>query len=46
MAGADMAAILVEVPVEDVVTAIFDGPMSAIDGQEALRGGFVRGGGW
>ena len=34
IARADTAAILIEVPIDDIVAAIFDGPMAAIGGQD------------
>ena len=41
-AGPDTAAVLVIVPVEDVMHA-FDAPVAAVDGQDPLRRGLVRG---
>ena len=34
--GANAATILIEVPVDDIVATVFDGPMAAIDFEEAL----------
>jgi hypothetical protein len=31
MAGADAATVLVVVPVEDIVTAVLDAPVAAVD---------------
>ncbi len=39
---ADARAILVEVPVEDVVAAILDSPVAAIGGEDALGAGLFR----
>ena len=41
-AGPDATAILIVVPVEDVMDA-FDAPVAAVDGQDSLRRGLVRG---
>ena len=41
MAGADTAAVFVVVPIEDVVAAIFDTPVSAVELEEALRVGLL-----
>lgn len=37
VAGADSGTVFVEIPVKDVVTGIFDSPMSPIGGKHALR---------
>jgi len=36
VAGADAAAVLVVVPIEDVVAAVFDGPVATVDLEQAL----------
>ena len=36
VACADTAAILIEVPIDDIVAAVFDGPMAAIRGEDTL----------
>ena len=41
-AGSDATAILIVVPIDDVMDA-FDGPVPAVDGQYPLRRGLVRG---
>jgi hypothetical protein len=41
--GTDGAAILVPVPVEAVVAAVFDGPVTAVVGQHAGGAGGLRG---
>ena len=46
VAGADAAAVLVIVPIEDVVAAVFDGPVAAVDLEQALGIGLLRGIGW
>ena len=43
MAGADTAAVLVVVPIEDVVAAVFDGPMAAVDFEQATGVGLCGG---
>ena len=43
VAGADGAAVLVPVPVEDVVAAVLDGPVTAVEGQDGGGIGAVRG---
>ena len=43
MAGADAAAVLAIVPVEDVVATVFDGPMPPVDLQDLLGTGLFRG---
>ena len=42
VAGAYPAAVFIEIPVQDVVTAILDAPVPAIDGKELLGVCFVR----
>ena len=39
MAGANAAPVFVEIPVDDVVAAVFDRPVAAIDFEEALGPG-------
>ncbi len=39
VSGANAAPILIEVPVDDLVATVFDGPMAAIDFEEALWSG-------
>ena len=41
VAGADAAAVLVIVPIEDVVAAIFDGPVATVDLEQALGIGML-----
>jgi hypothetical protein len=36
MAGADAAAVFIEIPVQDIVAAVFDAPVAAIDGEELI----------
>jgi len=36
VSGANAATVLVEVPIEDVVAAVFDGPVSAVDIEQAF----------
>ena len=43
MAGADAAAVLVIVPVEDIVATVFDGPVPPVDLQYLLGVGLFRG---
>ena len=43
MAGADATAIFVVVPIDDVVAAIFDTPVSAVGLEQALRVGLLGG---
>jgi len=43
VAAADATAILIEVPVDDVVAAVFYRPVAAVDLQEPLRGGLGGG---
>ena len=43
MSGLDATAVLVKVPVEDIVAAIFDDPMTAVDLQQALGVGLIAG---
>jgi hypothetical protein len=42
MALADAAAVFVIVPIDNVVTAIFDAPVAPVGGQHALRVGLFR----
>ena len=42
IACADTAAILIEVSVDDIVATVFDGPMTAIGGQDTLWIGLFR----
>jgi len=42
MADAVTAAILVEVPVDHIVATVFDGPVTAIGGEDALWAGLFR----
>jgi len=42
IAGADAAAVFIEIPVQDVVAAVLDGPVAAIDGEELLGVCFLR----
>lgn len=41
MAGAYAAAVFIEIPVQDVVAAVFDAPVAAVDGKELLGVYFV-----
>ena len=41
MAGTDATAVLIKVPVQDVVAAVFDRPVTAVDLQQALRIGLL-----
>jgi hypothetical protein len=41
VAGADAAAVLVVVPIEDVVAAVFDGPVATVDFEQALSIGLL-----
>ena len=43
MAGADTAAVFVVIPIEEVVAAILDTPVPAIDVEQPLRVGLI---GW
>src|SRR6266545_564730 len=43
VAGADAAAVLVVVPIEDVVAAVFDGPVATVDFEQALGIGLCGG---
>jgi hypothetical protein len=42
VAGANAATVLIEIPVDDPVTTIFDDPMAAIDFEQALWAGLFR----
>jgi hypothetical protein len=42
IAGAYTAAVFIEIPVQDVVAAVLDGPVAAIDGEDLLGVCFVR----
>jgi len=42
VAGANAAAVLIEIPVDDPVATIFDDPMAAIDFEQALWAGLFR----
>jgi len=41
IASADAAAVFIEIPVQDVVAAVFDAPVAAVDGKELLGVCFV-----
>jgi hypothetical protein len=43
VAGAYAAAVFIKIPVQDVVTAVFNGPVTTIDGKELWCVSFVRG---
>ena len=43
MALADAAAVFVIVPIDNVMTAVFDAPVAAVGGKHALRVGLLRG---
>ena len=42
MALAYPAAVFVIVPIDNVMTAVFDAPVATVGGKNALRGGFLR----
>ena len=42
MALAYAAAVFVKVPIDNVMTAVFDAPVAAVDGKHALRIGLFR----
>ena len=42
VAGADAAAVLVVVPIEDVVAAVFDGPVAPVDFEQTAGIGLCR----
>src|SRR4249919_3081291 len=42
MAGTDAATVLVVVPVQDVVAAVFDGPVAAVDFEQTAGIGLCR----
>ena len=42
VAGADAAAVLIIVPVEDIMAAVFDAPVATVGSQHALRIGLFR----
>lgn len=42
VAGAYAAAVFVIVPIDNVMTAVFDAPVAAVDGKQALRVGLLR----
>ena len=46
IAGTDAAAVLVVVPVQDVVAAVFDGPVAPVDLKQASSIGLLGGNGW
>jgi hypothetical protein len=43
IAGAYAAAVFIEIPVQDVVAAVFNRPVTPIDGKELYRVSFIRG---
>ena len=43
MAGTYPAAVFVIVPIDNVMTAVFDAPVAAVGGKHALRVGLLRG---
>ena len=43
MAGLYPAAVFVKVPIDNVMTAVFDAPVAAVGGKHALRVGLLRG---
>ena len=43
MAGTYAAAVFVIVPIDNVMTAVFDGPVAAVGDKHALRVGLLRG---
>ena len=43
MSGAYPTAVFVIVPIDNVMAAVFDGPMAAVGGKNALRVGLLRG---
>lgn len=42
VAGAYAASVFVKVPIYDVMTAVFDGPVAAVGGKDALGVGLLR----
>ena len=43
MASAYAAAVFVIVPIDNVMTAVFDAPVAAVGGKHAFRVGLLRG---
>ena len=43
MAFANATTVFIVVPIEDVVTAIFDGPVAPVGAEDPLRVGLIRG---
>jgi hypothetical protein len=43
MASAYPAAVFIEVPIDNVMAAVFDAPVTAVGGKNALRIGLIRG---
>ena len=41
MAGSDASAVLIKVPIENLVATVLDGPLAAVDLEHALRTGLV-----
>ena len=46
MAGSYPAAVFVKVPIDNVMTAIFNAPVAAVGGQARVAGQLAQGAGW